>query len=739
MSTQRVLILLEESYPDALPWPDEFGADQLKDELKCAIDWICEAFEGLTTQLVTSGAYDQIIPLVDVNCTYENLKTHLINHTIEGDTIDLVILGHGSADNLVLHGTERLNGKNIAEILDEAKLKGCSSVNLRLVYMCNCYGSTLNEAWTAIGAKVAIGPKCNDYMPEPMTSEFLILWAEKGECASDAALHAYNYSKAAYWAIPVPLPLLVGTLYASNGWFETSRLMVTGNGGVTRGFQYSGRPTLSQDVTNLPPHLKDVVVAQPAATAIPIGFAVFAGQTANVRYSGSWTDGLSGSTRDLTLYQNGLLEAGRPGYIFLRFGPRCTDGHYREMQVSTLLLAAGDGANWTNLGPVHSGLDANGAYYWAEMALPNPAAVTTVYTLKIDGKDAIAHADRPSGPRGDQVDSDPRSVASIDVASAGFPFLGYTPGSDRSHKLLVAAIPARDSREGNDSFETATLVDLRTQTTSILAGLSLFPSGDADFFRVLLPESSDAATWMGGAVVPSGGNRWFSLSAHAASVQIEVTFEDLGEGTPVPDVRIFDGQKNEQSKGGAFIQVAKPGAAFPDHSFYVRVANTVAKSVNYTAKFTFWAAGWRMFAHPPELYDVRQMVSKNGNPVINVVLGETGRPEKPEAALDLLRDSLDYAAINVLSRDSSITAATGFLVGLGQVLVEAGRPGAQQVLEKAQDLAQKSGDRPLVVAALNGQGSLFRAKHDRAGLQRIHQQLAGLEERMQRVIVTPHA
>ena len=271
MPNKRVLVLLEESRPDALPWPDDLGGDTVKK----VIDDICESFENINTQATTCGAYDQFIPLIDVDCTYEKVKSVLVNQTVQGNTIDLIVLGHGSNDNVVLNGGNSMTGDMIRDIGAAAVASGCRSVNLRMVFMCNCFGSTLNCAWLDIGARVAVGPKKNDYMPEPMTTDFLTLWAEVGQNAADAASHAYDLSKTAYWAVAFPV---IGILYEAEGWFGDSELIVSGDAAVTKKLLYPGKPALPEDVTNLPPFLKEVCVAQPLIPANPAGFAAFAGR-----------------------------------------------------------------------------------------------------------------------------------------------------------------------------------------------------------------------------------------------------------------------------------------------------------------------------------------------------------------------------------------------------------------------------------------------------------------------------
>jgi hypothetical protein len=69
--------------------------------------------------------------------------------------VDLIVLGHGSAETLQLHG-EDLTDQEIRGLRTDAQARGVQTLTLRTVYMCNCFGSTVNDAWVAIGAK-AVG------------------------------------------------------------------------------------------------------------------------------------------------------------------------------------------------------------------------------------------------------------------------------------------------------------------------------------------------------------------------------------------------------------------------------------------------------------------------------------------------------------------------------------------------------------------------------------------------------
>jgi hypothetical protein len=169
------------------------------------IDKLAERFEDLKTSLQASGKYQVVRLLTDNACSRANLLDALVEETKKGRTIDLMVLGHGSPERLQLHVEPHLTGRangNIRSLLAEARDRQLGAFNLRLVYMCNCYGSTLNDDWLAVGAKVSIGSRQLDMMPEPMITFFVHNWIA-GQTAADAAKHAYE-ATIPFYLVPYP-------------------------------------------------------------------------------------------------------------------------------------------------------------------------------------------------------------------------------------------------------------------------------------------------------------------------------------------------------------------------------------------------------------------------------------------------------------------------------------------------------------------------------------------------------
>lgn len=196
----KTLIVLQENtgnvaLPPNLP-------NNIRQAITAVIDALAENFEDLKTRLIAQGRYGRVELLTDNACTRARLLDALVRHSKAGDTIDLVVLGHGSSNELVLHGNGRLTGGpngNIRDLAADAAAQGCAKLRLRMVYMCNCYGSTLNDDWLALGAKASVGSRYNDYMPEPMTTFLLLKWMG-GMKIGKAAKEAYEQT------IPFYLP-----------------------------------------------------------------------------------------------------------------------------------------------------------------------------------------------------------------------------------------------------------------------------------------------------------------------------------------------------------------------------------------------------------------------------------------------------------------------------------------------------------------------------------------------------
>ncbi|MFT4636861.1 MAG: hypothetical protein ACI8T1_000169 [Verrucomicrobiales bacterium] len=188
----RTLILLQENTGNSIL--NDYIDGPLEDAAVDFIDNLAEGVETVQTEATASGKYQRFVNLSDSRCTRTNLLNELIRQSRDGFQVDLVIYGHGSPERLVLHEvlltlpsftrfsrtltpfvpdasvlTGGTTGNIRTPIRDAIILTGgqVTSLNLRMVYMCNCWGSTLNDDWLAAGAEVSVGSRFNNYMPEP--------------------------------------------------------------------------------------------------------------------------------------------------------------------------------------------------------------------------------------------------------------------------------------------------------------------------------------------------------------------------------------------------------------------------------------------------------------------------------------------------------------------------------------------------------------------------------------------
>jgi hypothetical protein len=101
--------------------------------------------------------------------TADNLVKYLIQLAKDGYMIDLWIMSHGSPGSFRTsqgqHGTvDPFNATEIKQRLGRAQT-GLSQLPIRMIWSTICYGATLNEAWTSIGAKVVAGSRDVNFYP----------------------------------------------------------------------------------------------------------------------------------------------------------------------------------------------------------------------------------------------------------------------------------------------------------------------------------------------------------------------------------------------------------------------------------------------------------------------------------------------------------------------------------------------------------------------------------------------
>lgn len=241
-AVSRTLILLQEN-------SGKTGLDDIpvvppdvKAAVRQIVDQTVEGGEVEKFRRLAQGRYSNFIPLSDFRCTRAELLKALIKETGKGRVVDLVILGHGNKNQLSLHGREGLFGNdgrdqgNIRTMLQEARdTEGDPNFNfsLRLVYMCNCDSSTLNDDWRAIGAKVSVGAKLDNYLHEPMITFFWEDFVKNDKPVRQAAEDSFAKTAALYNSVPLLAAYMnFPSLETGLSPIQESQQIVVGNGNL---------------------------------------------------------------------------------------------------------------------------------------------------------------------------------------------------------------------------------------------------------------------------------------------------------------------------------------------------------------------------------------------------------------------------------------------------------------------------------------------------------------------------
>ena len=179
--------------------PSQSDIDRIVHGIRQAIrevtDGLLESAE-LTINRYTAAKpdfYGEVTVLRNGTAFESDLSDTLIRLTREQKVIDLFVLTHGGPDSIAL-----TNGREItsAGIRGFRTANGNAPLHLRSVYMMNCYGQSLNQAWLDIGAKVSSGSVAVNYLPEPSMFFFFRKW-KAGQSFHDAVTGAYRDTIAA--------------------------------------------------------------------------------------------------------------------------------------------------------------------------------------------------------------------------------------------------------------------------------------------------------------------------------------------------------------------------------------------------------------------------------------------------------------------------------------------------------------------------------------------------------------
>lgn len=171
--------------------PDTFKrnlVDDIREKLNSFTDKLLESAE-LSANRYTSAKpelFGDVVILRDGTSSYADLRDKLLALSHEGKIVDLFILTHGRDDFISVPG-----GINSQKIRDMKAENGGKPLSIRSVYMMNCVGSSLNQAWIDAGAKVSSGSIRNNYLPEPTMFFFWKNWKE-GQTFESAVTSAYR-------------------------------------------------------------------------------------------------------------------------------------------------------------------------------------------------------------------------------------------------------------------------------------------------------------------------------------------------------------------------------------------------------------------------------------------------------------------------------------------------------------------------------------------------------------------
>jgi len=119
--------------------------------------------------------------------TKDNLFKYLNELGDEGYVVDLYIFSHGNKKGfLSSNGTYGDDGWVYKAQLEQH----VKPLKLRMVWQCNCQGSSLNETWRKLGARVTAGSRFNNYYPTRFNG-FIRRWLD-GESFGQAVTESDN-------------------------------------------------------------------------------------------------------------------------------------------------------------------------------------------------------------------------------------------------------------------------------------------------------------------------------------------------------------------------------------------------------------------------------------------------------------------------------------------------------------------------------------------------------------------
>jgi GH24 family phage-related lysozyme (muramidase) len=159
----------------------------IRNKIKSLTDSLIETVELSVNRYAGSKPefFGDVVVLRDGTASPADLKQTLIAQSRQGKVIDVLILTHGGQDSISANSD--ISGQKIKDIRTELG----APLNIRSVYMMNCIGSSLNQAWIDSGARVSSGAIRNNYLPEPTTFFFWQNW-KAGKPFEESVTAAYR-------------------------------------------------------------------------------------------------------------------------------------------------------------------------------------------------------------------------------------------------------------------------------------------------------------------------------------------------------------------------------------------------------------------------------------------------------------------------------------------------------------------------------------------------------------------
>lgn len=120
--------------------------------------------------------------------TKANLTAQLVDLTARGHAIDLFVFSHGSPGSFrVSKGTHGQNDRFTADDIRKLPAEaGVPQLPIRMIWSTLCFGQSLNDDWTAVGAKVVSGAKFVNFYPNQFRG-FINSWNDGDSYATALA------------------------------------------------------------------------------------------------------------------------------------------------------------------------------------------------------------------------------------------------------------------------------------------------------------------------------------------------------------------------------------------------------------------------------------------------------------------------------------------------------------------------------------------------------------------------